>query len=471
LFYLFVVGAAVLSSFVFLLRPFVNLRVTIFFLVSANTSILGTGPSAAIAALLIGNCFVGAVLASGLKLPFQRSSMRLPLLLCAVAVLGAVYGIARGNSVSLVLGDFYQIIEFASLFVLARTLVKTEQQFRTMANVLIGSIIATSVLQMIDLLMEASYLPHLERSDDADLLRIINMNAPIAFVALLAALPVARTKWWLLAGLAFLEINLILSFTRGLWVATLASTIALLVLLSHSRAAILKFGFAAGVLAIAFVYAFGLGSVAGNRIGYSLQQLRSTPLERQVGTAPPPEAHFPGASPQETQVPGPFAPEKQVLSARRRLEYILILPQVLKRPFTGEGLGATYRIHGDAIKDGPKGEIIENHYIHDLYLQVAFRLGIPALLIFLALLWTYFRRSIGNLRTFKLSAENSALMAGLIAAMFGEVLLSLTSPTFLNHPTAGVIGCIMAMTTVALRQSAQQPARIDAGYALNKAQP
>jgi hypothetical protein len=29
----------------------------------------------------------------------------------------------------------------------------------------------------------------------------------------------------------------------------------------------------------------------------------------------------------------------------------------------------------------------------------------------------------------------------------------------------------MAMTTVALRQSAQQPARIDAGYALNKAQP
>ena len=87
--------------------------------------------------------------------------------------------------------------------------------------------------------------------------------------------------------------------------------------------------------------------------------------------------------------------------------------------------------------------------------------GIPALLILLVLLGIYFRRSLGNLRTLNLSPENTALMAGLIAAMFGETLLSLGSPTLLNHPTAGVIGCIMALTTTALRQSAQQPARID----------
>jgi hypothetical protein len=280
---------------------------------------------------------------------------------------------------------------------------------------------------MADMLMEAGYLAnsHLERQGAPDLLRTINMNAPIAFVVLLAALPVARTKWWLLAGLALVEINLILSFTRGLWAATLASTIFLLILLHHSRVAILKFCFAAGVFAIAFLYKFGLGSVAADRIGFTVRQFR---------------------------VPQ----EKQILSGRRRLEYNLILPQIMERPLVGKGLGATYRISGDAILDGPKGEIVENHYIHDLYLQVAFRLGIPALLIFLVLLWTYFRRSIGNLRALNLSPENTALMAGLIAAMFGEVLLSLTSPTLLNHPTAGVIGCIMAMTMSALRQGAQQ---------------
>ena len=442
LFYLFIVGAVVLSSFASLLQPFVNLGVTIFFLVSANTAILGAHLSAAVAALLIGNCLIGIVLVSGFKVAVERGSLRVPFLLCAIAALSAVYGFARGNRASLVLGDFYQVIDFASLFVLARMLVKTEQQLRTMANVLIGSIVATSVLQMADALMEASYLAnsHLERQAGPDLLRTINMNAPIAFVALLAALPVARTKWWLLAGLALVEINLILSFTRGLWAATLASTIFLLILLHHSRVAILKFGFGIGVFAIAFLYVAGLGTVAADRLGFGIQQLRSVPKD------------------------------KQILSGRRRLEFTLILPQIAEHPLMGEGLGATYRIAGDAILDGPKGEIIENHYIHDLYLQVAFRLGVPALLIFLALLWAYFRRSIGNLRASNLSPENSALMAGLIAAMFGEVLLSLTSPTFLTHPTAGVIGCIMAMTITVRRQSRQQPARIDIGYALNKAQ-
>ena len=424
IFYLFVVGATVLSSFVLLRQPLVNLGVTIFFLISANTVILGATLSAGIAALLIVNSMIGMVLVSGFKVSVERASLRVPFLLCAIAALGAVYGFALGNQASLILGDFYQIIEFVLLFVLARMLVQTEQQFRTMANVLIGSIIATSALQMIDLLMGASYLLPLERPNDADLHRTINMNAPIAFVVLLAVLPVARRKWWLLAGLALVEINLILSFTRGLWAATLASAIFLLIGMRHSRSSILRLGFAAGVFAIAFLYAFGLAGVAGDRIGFTVQQFRA---------------------PQE----------QQVLSGRRRLEYVLIMPKVVEHPLKGEGLGATYQIAGDAILYGPKGEIVDNHYIHDLYLQVAFRLGIPALLIFLVLLWAYFRRSIGNLRAVDLSPENAALMAGLIAAMFGEVLLSLTSPTMLNHPTAGVIGCIMAMTMTALRQGAQ----------------
>ena len=83
--------------------------------------------------------------------------------------------------------------------------------------------------------------------------------------------------------------------------------------------------------------------------------------------------------------------------------------------------------------------------------MVAFRLGVPALLLFLVVLWKYFRRSIKNSKRLNLSPHGAALLAGLVAAMFGEVVLSLTSPTFLNHPTAGVMGCIMAITTNALR--------------------
>lgn len=426
--YVFLAGAVVLSSFAFLLQPFVNFGLTVFYLIGVMAFMLETGFAAvAIAILLIWNCFAGIVLVSGFKLPFPPGSLRVPLLLCSIAAFGAVYGIARGNRASWVLGDGYQIIEFALLFFLAQILVRTEKQFRTMANAIVGSVIAACVLQTADGLMGASYLPHLNQQG-VDVVRTINLNTPIAFVVLLAMLTVAKTKKWILAGMGILAVNLIWSFTRGLWVATFASTLFLLMIIrSRARLAILKWTFASCVIVTPFLYLSGLGSVIIDRIGFSVVQFSSA------------------------------SEENQVQSGRRILEYLLILPQVAEHPIVGKGLGATFEIAGDAILEGPKGEQVDHHYIHDLYLQVAFRLGIPALIVFLVLLWKYFRRSVKNLRTLNLSPDNAAIMAGLIAAMFGEAVLSLTSPTILNHPTAGLIGCIMAMTVTALRPSPQPP--------------
>src|SRR5438105_14982809 len=106
-----------------------------------------------------------------------------------------IHGYAHGNPATWILGDFYQVTEFAVLFVLAAMVVRTECQFRTIAHVIVGSIIATSALQIADVLTGASYLWkfHMARQHGDDLLRTINMNAPIAFVILLAALPLART--------------------------------------------------------------------------------------------------------------------------------------------------------------------------------------------------------------------------------------------------------------------------------------
>ena len=424
--HLLVAGVVVLSSFAFLLYPFINLALTVSYLMSPTALILDGNYSAVIASLLIGNCLVGVVLVSGFGLSFERGSLRVPLLLCSVAGLGALYGIARGNRVPVVIGDFYQIAEFACLFFLARVLVKTERQFRTMASVMIGSAVATSVLQMADALMGASYLPHLNQQG-VDVVRTINANAPVAFVVLLAALPSAKTKKWISAGVGLLAVNLIWSFTRGLWLATITSSLFLLIILpGRSRRAILKFAFVSCAIAVPVLYISGLGAVIGDRIGYSVQQ-------------------FSGAS-----------ADDQVMSNRRLLEYILILPHVGEDPIVGKGLGATFEIAGDAVLEGPKGEQVDHHYIHNFYLLVAFRLGLPVLILFLVMLGKYFQRSIKNLRALNLSPDNSALMAGLIAAMFGEIVLSLSSPTLLNHPTAGLCGCIMAMTMTAYRPSAQR---------------
>src|SRR5436309_1505322 len=108
-----IAAALVLASFAFVLRPFVTLIVTIVYLVIANNSsnVLGQLWSAGIAALLIANCLLGTLLTFRRK-PLTLHNLKMPMLLCVIATLGAIYGFARGNPTVLVFGDLYQILEF-----------------------------------------------------------------------------------------------------------------------------------------------------------------------------------------------------------------------------------------------------------------------------------------------------------------------------------------------------------------------
>jgi len=417
--------AIVLTSFAFLHHPFAALLLTLSYLISPVPMILPGTYSGAITFLLATNCCAGCLLASGCRSIFGRRAFRPLLLCCSVAMAGAAVGVARGNQLSAAFGDFYQIFEFAVLFALTRQLVKTEKRFEALAQVIVGAIIITSVLEMSDALVGAHYLAGLS-VDGGDLSRTINMNAPIAFVALLATYPAARNKVWVLAGIGLLAVNLLWSFTRGLWMATAMSVLFLLtVQRGNSRRTLVKVILVSFVVGLLLVCTLGLGSIVMDRISYTAEQLGS---------------------------PAGMDETSQTLAARRMLEYILILPRIAEHPLLGNGLGATFEISGSAVLEGPKDEQVDHHYIHNLYLLVAFRLGIPALLVFLVALWRYFRVALRNLRALNLSPQAASLMAGLIGAMFGEVLLSLTSPTFLNHPTAGVLGCIAAVTTTTLKQ-------------------
>ena len=418
--YCVVTAVVVLSSFAFLHRPFVTLSLTLAYLISPAPMVLPVTYSAAITLLLIVNCFAGGALASDLKIVFESRAVRIPLLLCSVAMTGAVLGIARGNQASTAVGDFYQIFEFAVLWLLTRQLIKTEENFQALVHVIIGTIVVTSLLEMADALIGAQYLAGISIAGN-DLPRTINMNAPIAFVTLLATLSFTRNRKWALAGIGILSVNLLWSFTRGLWMATAASVFfLLLVQRGRSRRALLKFVLVCSVIAIPLLFGLGLGSMVVDRLSFTAEQLGGPALADEA---------------------------EQTMAERRVLEYILILPHIAEHPVLGSGLGATFEISGNAVLQGPKGEQVDHHYIHNLYLLIAFRLGIPILLVFLLALWKYFRWAIRNLRTPDLSPKNTSLMTGLVAVMFGEVLLSLTSPTFLNHPTAGVLGCIAALTT------------------------
>src|SRR5438445_440804 len=84
----------------------------------------------------------------------------------------------RGNRLLWVVGDLYQILEFLLPFLLARALITTERQFRTIAIVMMGAIVATSGLQVLDDLAGAHYLSEfrLQRSGSDEMQRLINMN-------------------------------------------------------------------------------------------------------------------------------------------------------------------------------------------------------------------------------------------------------------------------------------------------------
>src|SRR5262249_33278967 len=97
--YFAVGGVILLASVVFLREPFVEFALILVYLVSPLPMVLGVRWSAAIAALLIGNCLVSMVWISDFKLP-PRKSFYLPLLLGATAAFSAVYGVARGNQLA-----------------------------------------------------------------------------------------------------------------------------------------------------------------------------------------------------------------------------------------------------------------------------------------------------------------------------------------------------------------------------------
>src|SRR5262249_37772100 len=153
----------------------------------------------------------------------------------------------------------------------------------------------------------------------------------------------------------------------------------------------------------------GLGSIAIWRLQFAVLQVVTAPAVTSPA-ATSPEVTSPGlpSAPKPSTIP--------IMASRRRLEHAMILPEIAARPLAGSGVGASYAIPGDAVMHGPKGRLIDHHYIHDVYLQVAFRLGVPALVLLAAMLLVYFRGALRALIADTSSPETTALTAGLISA-------------------------------------------------------
>jgi O-antigen ligase len=425
------VMALILLTVLVYMRPLVTFTLALIFMTSPAPLLLSLQSSALVSAFLLG----GATLALALRTPL-RSMARDPLFLpvgvfTACGVISGAYGLLLGNEIGYVLGDCFQIIEFAAVYFLVAQLFNDFDKVWTLLRVLLVSILTTILLELALFALgpgAGDLLPSWEGSFiSGSLVRTIDIDATILFAVLINLYPVAgsrRQRLWIGIALIPTVANIALSLSRGLWLCTLVAGIVSLVLqVRNLRIRLLATSALVGVGLVLVAAAWKIGSDSD----ISLLSV----LEERV---------FYGAA----QVEEGFAGTDS-MATRRFLEIAIVGPQVLARPWLGHGLGATYVIGGYAVLDSGTNAPIDNHFIHNLYLVTAFRMGVIGLGVLLWLLFRYFRTFLRASKRTPVSISRG-LIVGFVASIVGQLFLSITQPTVIDHPTCALIACAMALS-------------------------
>ena len=412
-------------------RPLVTFLVAAVFLTSPLPLALGLQWSAFISAFLLSGAVLGHILRTPLR-SMTRDPLFLPIgVFVGFAVFSAAYGLSLGNEVSYVLGDCFQVIEFGLVYFLVVQLIRNQEQVRLALRWLLVSIAVTILLELLLFALGSNagnLLPSWEGDSVSEsLVRTIDIDATILFAGLINLYPVARSprqRFWIWAALVPTIANIALSLSRGLWLCTLVGVMVSVLLQSRK----VRMGLLA---AFALVSICGAFLASGWRIGSDTDGSFLGVLEERV---------FHGVD----QVEWGFAGDEN-MATRRFLEMVIVGPQVLKDPWIGHGLGATYVIGGFAVLDAGTAAPIDHHFIHNLYLVTAFRMGVIGLGLLLWVLFRYFRTTLRAYR--KMPADlNQALVVGCIAGIAGQLFLSFTQPTIIDHPTCALIALAMALS-------------------------
>jgi len=412
-------------------RPFVTFLVAAVFLTSPLPLALGLQWSAFISAFLLSGALLGHIVRTPLR-SMACDPLFLPIgIFVGFAMFSSAYGLSQGNEVSYVLGDCFQVIEFALVYFLVVQLIKNQEQVRLALRWLLVSIAVTILLELL-LFALGSNAGNLLPSWEGDvvsesLVRTIDIDATILFAILINIYPVARSprqRFWIWVALVPTIANIALSLSRGLWLCTLVAVMVSVLLQSRK----VRMGLLA---AFALVSVSGVSLASGWRIGPDSEASFLGVLEERVSHG-------------MDQVEWGFAGAEN-MSTRRFLEMVIVGPQVLSNPWIGHGLGATYVIGGFAVLDAGTAAPIDHHFIHNLYLVTAFRMGVIGLGLLLWVLFRYFRTTLKAYR--KMPPDlTKALVVGCIAGVAGQLFLSFTQPTIIDHPTCALIAWVMALS-------------------------
>jgi O-antigen ligase len=154
-----------------------------------------------------------------------------------------------------------------------------------------------------------------------------------------------------------------------------------------------------------------------------------------------------------------FAVQDRLLSVQTELKsgdsltYRLIenrtaLPKVIDNPLIGIGLGHDYRQPMLAITPGNDADT-QSRFIHNGYLYVALKLGIPALICYLLFITVYFVQARKTIRLLT-DTRHRAFLAASTGLMVMPLFTSLTRPEWMTASSTGVFAICFGLL-VALR--------------------
>lgn len=423
-----VLALALLAAVAYL-RPLIPTCLALVFLTSPLQLVLPLQQSALISGFLLAAAAVGLFRSVRLK-ALVSDPMILPIgIFVAYGLFSAAYGLWAGNEAAYVFGDCFQILEFALCYVLISQLLTRPEEIRLLLRILFVSILITILVELVLFALGPGVVNILpEWGGDTDgVLRTIDIDATILFAVLFNLYPLARAggqRFWIWVALVPIVANIVLSLSRGLWLCTLLAVIVSVIMQGQAkRKRLLKSFSLVAVCLILLAAAWKTESDSeGNMLGL---------LEGRI---------LYGVDQVEEGLAG-----TESMATRRFLEMAIVGPQVIAQPWIGHGLGATYVIGGFAVLEQVTRLPIDHHFIHNLYLVTAFRMGFVGVVLLLWVLIRYFRRTLGSYRG--VPDFNKALVVALVASVAGQLLLSLTQPTLTDHPTCAMIACAMGLSS------------------------
>ena len=129
-----------------------------------------------------------------------------------------------------------------------------------------------------------------------------------------------------------------------------------------------------------------------------------------------------------------------------------IIPHIMNYPISGLGLGADYKKSNRSSVDADL-----NRYIHNAYLYMAGKMGVPALLVFLLALSSVIAIGRDSAKSDKAESWNRIVGGTSAAMMINFLLASLTEPHFMMDYSLVLIAISAAMVYFSARHEPADP--------------